>query len=128
MTKFTPKTLRIFNRQYREWIGSLNMQVGAPSFAVAVSCIGNARPDVTGLLSLLFMLAIGLQCRRDFPKTLLLLQESRLSEVDKLTLLGIKRKYLSFGAAITQAPVFILGWGFLGAVTIWGGWHHVNFP
>ena len=104
------------------------MWVGAPSFAVAVSCIGNTRPDVTGLLSLLFMLAVGLQCRRDFPKTLLLLQESRLSEVDKLTLLGIKRKYLSFGAAITQAPFFILGWGFLGAVTIWGGWHHAYFP
>ena len=104
------------------------MQVGAPSFAVAVSCIGNTRPDVTGLLSLLFMLAVGLHCRQDFQKALLLLQESRLSGVDKLTLLGIKRKYLNFGAAITQAPVFILGWGFLGAVTIWGSWHHVNFP
>jgi hypothetical protein len=127
MTKITTKTLSDLNREYRKWIWSLNMLVGAPSFAVAVSCIGNTRPDVIGLLSLVFMMAVGLQCRRKFPKTLLLLRKTRLSEVEKLTLLGIKKKYLSFEAAVTQAPVFVLGWGFLGAVTIWGGWHHVKF-
>jgi hypothetical protein len=127
-TKITTKTITDLNREYRKWIWSLNMLVGAPSFAVAVSCIGNTRPDVTGLVSLVFMIVVGLPCRRKFPKTLLLLRKMRLSEVDKLTLLGIEKKYLSLGAAVTQAPVFVLCWAFLGAVIIWGGWHHVTFP
>ncbi len=106
----------------------MNMLVGAPAFAVAVSCVGTTHPDLTGLISLVFMFGVGLQCRRKFPKTLLFLLNASLSEVDKLTLIGIRRKYLSLEAALTHAPVFIFGWSFLGAVTVWGGWHHVASP
>lgn len=100
------------------------MFVGVPAFAVAISCLESSRPDVTGLLSLLFMMAVGLERRREFPKTLLRLLSAKLSELDQLALLGIQKKYLSFGAAVTHAPIFVLGWSFLGAVTVCGGWHH----
>jgi hypothetical protein len=104
------------------------MLVGAPSFMLAVSCIGMPRPDVIGLISLLFMMAVGLACRQKFPQMLLLVDSARLSQVDQLTLLGMKHKYLSLNAALTRAPVFVFGWLSLGAVTLWSGWQHVHFP
>ena len=74
----------------------------------------------------MFMLVVGLLHRQRFPQALARLLEARLSEVDRLALVGVRSEYLSLRAAATRAPAFLFGWGFLGAVTVWGHWHHLG--
>lgn len=120
--KITEDLLRTLEGEYAKWAFILNNFIGVTSFSLGISCLGTPRPDITGLLSLVFMLVVGIYAREAFPKTLLQLRDATLSEIDQLTRDGLRRKYLSLQAAITHAPVFLIGWLFLGAVELWGLW------
>ncbi len=100
----TEKTLRTVEREYSTWAFILNNVLGVTAFSLGISCLGTPRPDITGSLSLVFMLIVGIDCRKNFPKTLIQLRDAQLSKLDQLTRDGIRKKYLSVGAAITHAP------------------------
>jgi len=100
----TEETLRTLEREYSTWAFILNNVLGVTSFTLGISCLGTPRPDITGWMSLVFMLIVGITARKDFPKTLIQLRDAKLSELEQLTRDGLRKKYLSVGAAITHAP------------------------
>jgi hypothetical protein len=123
--KITQDTLRALELEYSKWAFVLNNLLGLTSFALGISCLGTPRPDITGYLSLIFMLMVGIYSRKEFPKTLIQLRDAKLSELDQLKRDGLRKKYLSLQAAVTHAPVYLTGWFFLGAVAAWGSFHHL---
>jgi hypothetical protein len=72
------------------------------------------------------MLMVGIHSRKDYPRTLIQLRGAKLSKLDQLKRDGLKKKYSSLQAAFTHAPVYMAGWLFLGAVTVWGGFRHLR--
>ena len=120
MTTITNKTINEIEFEFAKWSEFFNVGVGLLSFSLGISCLGTSRPDVTGFLSLLFVLVFMFYGQKHFPGKIRKLRKDELSELDQLTLLGIERKYFGLRSLIRNAPVFLAGWAFLGGVAIYG--------
>lgn len=120
MPEITQETIEEIESEYAKWAEFLNVGVGLLSFSLGISCLGTPRPDVTGFLSLLFMLLFMLYGQKHFPHKLRELRKASLVGIDELLLLGIERKYFGIRGVFKNFPVFFTGWLFLGGVGIYG--------
>ena len=126
MARITNKTIYEIEAEYATWSEFLNGGIGMFAFSLGISCLGTARPDITAFLSLLFLLLFAVYGQRHFPKKLKALRKAELSGVDEVALLGIEKKYFSFVALFKNFPIYLIGWCFLGAVTIYGILKHAG--
>lgn len=120
MSEITQATIDEIEIEYAKWAEFLNVGVGLLSFSLGISCLGTTHPDVTGFISLLFMLLFMLYGKKHFPRKLRELRKASLVGIDELLLLGIERKYFGIGGLSKNFPVFLSGWFFLGGVSIYG--------
>jgi len=117
--EITQETIEEIESEYAKWAEFLNVGVGLLSFSLGISCLGTPRPDVTGFLSLLFMLLFMVYGQKHFPLKLRELRKASLVGIDELLLLGIERKYFGIRGVSKNFPVFLAGWLFLGGVAIY---------
>ncbi len=120
MQKITPEMIKHIEAEYAEWGEFLNGVIGLLAFSFGLSCLGTDRPDITGFMSLVFILIFALYGKTKFPQKLKDLRKEELSGIDELILLGFERKYFSPMAVIKNFPVGLIGWFFLGGVTLYG--------
>ncbi|MBU0589928.1 MAG: hypothetical protein KJ852_12985 [Gammaproteobacteria bacterium] len=120
MARITNKTISEIEAEYSRWSEFLNGGIGIFAFSLGISCIGTPRPDITALLSLLFLLVFTAYGQRHFPQKLKALRKTELSGVDEVALLGIEKKYFGATAVFKNFPVYLIGWCFLGGVAIYG--------
>lgn len=120
MPEITEDTLKEIEAEYSKWGEFLNGGLGLLSFSFGLSCLGTPRPDITGFLSLSFVLVFALYGKERFPKKIRELRKKKLSGIDELTLLGFEKKYFGFVALIKNFPVYLIGWSFLGCVALYG--------
>ncbi len=120
MPEITQETIEEIESEYAKWAEFLNVGVGLLSFSLGISCLGTPRPDVTGFLSLLFMLLFMVYGQKHFPRKLRELRKASLVGIDELLLLGIEHKYFGIRGIFKNFPVFLAGWLFLGGVGIYG--------
>lgn len=106
--------------EYSKWGEYLNGGIGLLSFSFGLACLGTPRPDITGFLSLAFILLFAAYGKERFPKRIKELRKRQLSGVDELTLLGFEKKYFGFRALFRNFTVYVAGWSFLGGVAIYG--------
>jgi hypothetical protein len=120
MPEITEDTLKEIEAEYSKWGEYLNGGIGLLSFSFGLSCLGTPRPDLTGFLSLAFVLILALYGKERFPKKLKELRKKELYGIDELALLGFEKKYFGFMALVKNFPVYLIGWSFLGLVTLYG--------
>ncbi|WP_326533893.1 hypothetical protein [Pseudorhodoferax sp.] len=120
MAKITNRTIAEIDAEFAKWSEFLNGGIGLFAFGLGISCLGTPRPDITALLSLIFLLIVVTHGQRHFPKKLRALREAELSGVDEMVLLSIEKKYFGFAAMFKKFLVYLVGWLFLGAVGIYG--------
>jgi len=120
MREITESTLKEIEAEYSKWGEYLNGGVGLLSFSFGLSCLGTPRPDITGFISLLFVLIFLIYGQKHFPQKLKELRKKKLSGIDELTLLGFEKKYFGFTALFKNFPIYLIGWSFLGFVSIYG--------
>lgn len=122
MVKITTKSISEIEAELAKWAEFLNVAVGLFSFSLGISCLGTSRPDVTGFISLVFVLLFMAYGRKHFPRKILELRKAELSELDQLKLIGIEKKSFGLRSLLKNFPVFWTGWTFLGGVAIYGIW------
>ncbi len=120
MTNITENTLAQIESEYAKFGEFLNGGIGLLAFSFGLTCLGTPRPDITGFLSLVFLIILGSYGRKHFPEKLRELRKKELSRIDKVVLLGIEKKYFGVGALFKNFTVYLFGWVFLGSVTIYG--------
>lgn len=120
MSKITLETIEEIEGEYAKWSEFMNVGVGLLSFNLGISCLGTPRPDISGFLSLGFMLLFMMYGQSNFPRKIRELRKAELVGIDQLTLLGIERKYFGVQGLFRNFPVFLSGWLFLGGVAIYG--------
>jgi hypothetical protein len=120
MPTITEQTIAEIDAEMAKWAEFLNFGVGVTSFGTAISCIGTPRPDITGLMALAFYLVLMIYGSDRFPRKVLELRKAKLEGIDSLTLVGIEKKNFGLRAAMHHFPVFMVGWSFLGCVTLYG--------
>ena len=120
MAEITDTTLNEIEAEYMRWSEFLNVGIGLLSFSLAISCLGTPAPKNAALISLIFMLLFMIYGQKHFPRKLRELRKISLKGVDEVALLGIERKYFGLDALLRNFPVFLFGWLFLGAVSIFG--------
>jgi hypothetical protein len=120
MAEITEKTLSKIDAEYSKWAELLNGGIGLMSFSFGLSCLGTDRPDFTGFLSLVFVLIFAIYGKEHFPKKLKQLRKKELSGIDEVTLLGLEKKYFGVQALFRYFPIYLIGWIFLGCVTMYG--------
>lgn len=118
--EITQATIDEIESEYAKWAEFLNVGVGLLSFSLGISCLGTPRPDVTGFLSLIFMLLFMAYGKNHFPRKLRELRKASLVGIDELLLLGIERKHFGIRGIFKHFAVFLAGWLFLGGVGIYG--------
>lgn len=120
MNRVTPETLATIEAQYASWAEFLNGGIGLAAFAFGISCLGTPRPDITGFLSLAFLLIVMLHGQKRFPAKLQELRKEELSGIDEVAYLGIKKKFFGLAAVVKNFSIYLIGWFFLGAVALYG--------
>lgn len=120
MSKITLKTIAEIESEYAKWAEFLNVGVGLLSFSLGISCIGTARPDITGFISLLFMFMFMAYGQKHFPRKIRELRKSDLVGIEQLKLQGIERNYFGIRNVLRNFPIFLAGWLFLGCVGLYG--------
>jgi len=120
LSQITDKTIEEIETDYAKWAEFLNVGVGLVSFSLGISCLGTPRPDISGFISLTFMLMFMVYGQKHFPHRLRELRKASLVGIDEILLVGIEHKYFGIGSLFKSFPVFLLGWLFLGGVAIYG--------
>lgn len=113
-------TIEELDAEYAKWGEFLNGRVGLLAFSFGLSCLGTPWPDITGFLSLVFLLLFSVYGQKHFPKTLKQLRKKKLVGVAEMTLIGIEKKYFGLEAAFKKFYVYMFGWLFLGFVSVSG--------
>ncbi len=120
MSQITENTLLEIEAEYAKWGEFLNGGIGLLAFSFGLSCLGISRPDITGFLSLFFLVTFLAYGRKHFPGKLRELRKNDLSGIDELTLIGIEKRYFGVVALFRNFTVYLIGWLFLGGVTLYG--------
>lgn len=120
MRHITNKTLSDIEAEYAKWSEFLNGGVGLLAFNLGISCLGTPRPDITAILSFIFLFLFMLYGQRHFPQKLKTLRKAELAGVDEVAFLGIEKKYFGFVAIFKNFSVYLVGWGFLIGVCVYG--------
>ncbi|MFC4258557.1 hypothetical protein ACFOZ5_05840 [Marinobacter lacisalsi] len=120
MSEINEDTLNKIEAEYSKWGEYLNGGLGLLSFSFGLSCLGTPRPDITGSISLVFIIIFSIYGKEHFPEKLKELRKKELSGVDELTLLRIEKRYFGISALFRNFPVYLIGWTFLGLVAIYG--------
>nr|WP_294864225.1 hypothetical protein [uncultured Pseudogulbenkiania sp.] len=127
MRKITDDTIAQIEQEYAKWAEFLNVGVGLFSFSLGISCLGAPRTDIAGLISLLFMLLFMAYGSNQFPGRIKELRKAELQGLDELVLIGLEKKYFGIGRILRSMPVFLVGWLFLGVVTLYGNAKHAGW-
>lgn len=120
MPEITQKTIEEIEVEYAKWADFLNIGVGLLSFSLGISCLGTPNPEITALISLIFILIFMTYSMKHFPNKLRELRNRSLDGTDELLLIGIEAKYFGTKSLIKNFPIFLIGWLFLGGVLIYG--------
>jgi len=106
--------------EYAKWAEYLNGGIGLLSFSFGLACLGTPRPDITGFLSLAFIMLFAMHGKNKFPERLRVVRKQKFSGISELILIGFEKKYFGATALFKNFPVYLMGWFFLGGVTIYG--------
>lgn len=126
MARITNKTISEIEAEYSKWSELLNGGVGLLAFNLGISCLGTPRPDISSFLSLAFLLAFMIYAQRHFPAKIKELRKTELSGIDKVTLIGIEKKYFGFFSFMKNFQIYLIGWCFLGGVFLYSMLKHAG--
>ena len=108
------KYMTDLREQFKKWAVFLNSIFGIASFTFAIACLGTKTPWLNAWFSLIVVGFIYREKSHIFPKEILRLRmEAKNDEKARVILTGLTTEFLSLWVAITQYPVFLIGYGLL---------------
>jgi hypothetical protein len=109
--KITDEYTSEISAQFKMWVYFLNMGIGLVSFTLALACLGTKSPAFNAMLSLFVVVFVRYQGNHIFPAEIVRLREAaKLDQNARIVLNGLNAELLSFKAAVTGAPIFIIGY------------------